>query len=330
MPASQSSPPRSPKSSTSSLGRTTPAGAGAAPMSSNAGREPSSGNGSSSISDSGVRVSEWECESDASDSIAFFSFSFCCCIFSHSFFLLYRRHSTQSSSCRRIKINPTASRSAPWPLLTTRKQRPRKKKTRRDVLAAYPERAGAGLLGAGAAGFGEAVLVHDPLRLDPARRLAVVEHERLLDPRRPALVLHGLVRARGLPVARPGGAVGAGAVGVLAVPRREEVPLAAPEEGALRQVPGVEAVQVDLGDDGHRRAAPRGARAEVVRHQLLVRRVEPEARGQVELRLRVAALLLLLLLHGRHRYHWTLYSLAVACGLVGWFGCWLAASCCGR
>jgi hypothetical protein len=193
------------------------------------------------------------------------------------------------------------------------------------VLAAYPERAGAGLPGAGAgAGVGEAVLVHDPLRLDPARRLAVVEHERLLDADRPATVLHGLVRSRGLPVPRPGGAVGAGALGVLAVPRREEVPLAAAEEGALGQVPGVEAVEVDLGDDGHRGAATRGARAEVVRHQLLVRRVEPEARGQVQLRLRVAAPLLLR--RRRRHHHWIFSSLWLGscCGLR--CGCWPAAA----
>ena len=142
--------------------------------------------------------------------------------------------------------------------------------------------------------------MHDPLGLDPTGRLAVVEHERLLDADRPAPVLHGLVGAGRLPVPGARGAVGSGAVGVLAVARREEVPLAAAEEGALGEVPGVEAVQVDLGDDGHRRAATGRPRAEVVRHQLLVRRVEPEPRGEVQLRLRVPALLL----RRRRHHHW--------------------------
>jgi hypothetical protein len=71
----------------------------------------------STISDSGVRVSphEWEwdyececeCECEwevvmsiASSLVAAAADPFPSCIFSHSFFLLYRRHSTQSSNCR--------------------------------------------------------------------------------------------------------------------------------------------------------------------------------------------------------------------------------------
>ena len=150
-----------------------------------------------------------------------------------------------------------------------------------------PERARA-RGGGGAALLGGAVLVHEPLRLDAAGGRAVVEHERLLDPGRPAVVQHGLVGAGGLPVAGGGGAVGAGAVGVLAVARGEEVPLAAAEEGEGGEVPGVVAVEVELGDDGDRGGAARGARAEVVRHQLLVGGVEAEARREVQVRLRVA------------------------------------------
>jgi hypothetical protein len=80
--------------------------------------------------------------------------------------------------------------------------------------------------------IGEAVLVHDPVGLDAPGRLAPVEHEGLLDPD----VLaggsgqDGLVGAGGLPVPGPGGAVGPGAVEVLALPRAEEVPLLLPEE----------------------------------------------------------------------------------------------------
>jgi hypothetical protein len=41
--------------------------------------------------------------------------------------------------------------------------------------------------------------VHDPLGLDPTRRLPVVEDERLLDPDGPAAVRDGLVGAGGPP-----------------------------------------------------------------------------------------------------------------------------------
>jgi hypothetical protein len=76
--------------------------------------------------------------------------------------------------------------------------------------------------------------VHDPASLDTPGRLAPVEHEGLLDPdvvagRRSGQ--DGLVGAGGLPVPGPGGAVGPGAVGVLALPRAEEVPLLLPEQG---------------------------------------------------------------------------------------------------
>jgi len=74
--------------------------------------------------------------------------------------------------------------------------------------------------------------VHDPVGLDAPGRPAAVEDERLLD----ADVLaggrghDGLVGAGGLPVPRPGGAVGARAVGVFSVPWAEEVPLALAEQ----------------------------------------------------------------------------------------------------
>ena len=91
------------------------------------------------------------------------------------------------------------------------------------------------LLARGAVRVGEAVLVHDPVGLDAPGRLAGVEHQRLLDARRPGAALgrDGLVGAGGLPVPPPGGAVGARAVGVLAAPRREEVPLLAAEQRLL-------------------------------------------------------------------------------------------------
>ena len=79
-------------------------------------------------------------------------------------------------------------------------------------------------------GCGEAILVHDPVGLDALGRAALVEDECLLDA--DALVggaaADGLVGAGGLPVAGTCGAVRPDSVGVLAVPRREEVPLPVP------------------------------------------------------------------------------------------------------
>jgi len=49
------------------------------------------------------------------------------------------------------------------------------------------------------------------------------------------------------------------------------------------ELPGVELVEIDLGDDGHGDGKPGAAPAEVVHHQLLVGRVEPEPRRQLQL-----------------------------------------------
>jgi hypothetical protein len=75
----------------------------------------------------------------------------------------------------------------------------------------------------------EAELVHDPAGLDAVGGPAPVEDERLAHADDggggAAAAAHLAVLARGLPVARPGGAVGARPRGVLAVPEAEEVPL---------------------------------------------------------------------------------------------------------
>nr|ACN30958.1 unknown [Zea mays] len=139
------------------------------------------------------------------------------------------------------------------------------------------------LLARRAVDVGEAVLVHDPVGLLALGRLAGVEDERLLDGQRLGRA-HGLVSAGGLPVPSPGGAVGPGPVRVLAVPRGEEVPLLLAVQRHPWELPWVELVEVDLGDDGDGDGQAGAAAAEVVHHQLLVRRVEPEPRWQLQIR----------------------------------------------
>ena len=92
--------------------------------------------------------------------------------------------------------------------------------------------------------------MHDPARLHALGRATLVEDERLLDADHGGAAAavgtragsgggerDGLVGAGGLPVAGAGGAVGADAVGVLAVSRAEEVPLRLPENclGCMKQ-----------------------------------------------------------------------------------------------
>jgi len=93
---------------------------------------------------------------------------------------------------------------------------------------------------------------------------------------------HLPVLAGGLPVPSRRGAVGAGAVGVLAVEAAEEVPLgvAGAEAGARGQVPGLELVQVDLGDGVDLERAAENLALEVVRDELLVGGVEAETRRE--------------------------------------------------
>jgi hypothetical protein len=70
----------------------------------------------------------------------------------------------------------------------------------------------------------EAVLVHDPVGALAAGGAAAVEDERLAEAVDAAVAGDAAVLAGGLPVPRRRGAVGAGAVGVLAVPGAEEEP----------------------------------------------------------------------------------------------------------
>jgi len=124
----------------------------------------------------------------------------------------------------------------------------------------------------------EAVLVHDPVCLDTLGGFAAVEHKRLLDSdvlaRRSQQ--DGLVGAGGLPVAGSGGTVWAGAVGVLAIPRAEEVPLVLSKQSLGRKIPWVALVDVDLGDDGDRAWDGGSLVHEVVDDELLICGVEAE------------------------------------------------------
>jgi hypothetical protein len=70
----------------------------------------------------------------------------------------------------------------------------------------------------------EAVLVHDPVGALAAGGATAVEDERLAEAVDAAVAGNAAVLARGLPVPRGRGAVGAGTVGVLAVAGAEEEP----------------------------------------------------------------------------------------------------------
>lgn len=124
--------------------------------------------------------------------------------------------------------------------------------------------------------------MHDPIGALPLWRAAGVEDERLLHPDDPRPMAHLPVLAGGLPVAPRCGAVGAGTVGVLAVEAAEEVPLgvAGAETGAGWEVPGLELVEVDLGDGVDLERAAENLALEVVGDELLVRGVEAEARRE--------------------------------------------------
>ena len=79
----------------------------------------------------------------------------------------------------------------------------------------------------------EAELVHDPAGLDAVGGPPAVEDERLAHADDGAAAAHLAVLARGLPVARLGGAVRARPRRVLAVPEAEEVPLARRQLGRV-------------------------------------------------------------------------------------------------
>lgn len=124
--------------------------------------------------------------------------------------------------------------------------------------------------------------MHDPVGALALGRAAGVEDERLLHPDDPGAMAHLPVLPGGLPVASRGGAVGAGPVGVLAVEAAEEVPLrvAAAEARPGGEVPGLELVEVDLGDGVDLERAAEHLALEVVGDELLIGGVEAEARGE--------------------------------------------------
>lgn len=74
--------------------------------------------------------------------------------------------------------------------------------------------------------------MHDPVGFLAFGGFASVEHERLLHAHLAVAIAHvdGLVGPSGLPVSARRGSVGPGAVGVLSVPRRKEIPFSLPEQ----------------------------------------------------------------------------------------------------
>ena len=124
--------------------------------------------------------------------------------------------------------------------------------------------------------------MHDPVGALALGSASGMEDERLLHPDDPGPMAHLPVLPRGLPVPTRRGAVGAGAVGVLAVEAAEEVPLgvAGAEAGAGGQVPGLDLVEVDLCDGVDLERAAEDLALEVVGDELLVGGVEAEARRE--------------------------------------------------
>lgn len=124
--------------------------------------------------------------------------------------------------------------------------------------------------------------MHDPVGALALRRAASVEDERLLHPDDPSAMADLPVLAGGLPVASCSGAVGARAVGMLAVEAAEEVPLgvAAAEARPRGEVPWLELVEVYFGDGVDLERAAEHLALEVVGDELLVCWVEAEARGE--------------------------------------------------
>nr|ACR34846.1 unknown [Zea mays] len=127
----------------------------------------------------------------------------------------------------------------------------------------------------------EAVLVHDPSGLLSPGRPPRVEDERLLGADERLAPEDVPVLARGLPVPGLRGPVGPQPRRVLAVLEAEEVPLLLPHPRQRWQVPGLALVEVGLGDGERGEAGVGGLAGQVVRDELLVGRVEAEARGQL-------------------------------------------------
>ena len=96
----------------------------------------------------------------------------------------------------------------------------------------YAEGAAAVMVRGGRHALRQAVLVHNPIGFLALGRLPTVEHQRLLDAHLAVAIAHvnGLVSPRRFPVAARGRSVGPGAIWVLPVPRREEIPLSLPEQ----------------------------------------------------------------------------------------------------
>lgn len=132
--------------------------------------------------------------------------------------------------------------------------------------------------------------MHDPVGPLALRRPPGVEDERLLHPDGLAAVVHLAVLARGLPVPPRRSAVGpvagtapapGASAGDLAVETGEEVPLgvAAADAGEGGEVPGLETLEVDLGDGVDAEAAAENVATEIVGASLAATLLKAETWG---------------------------------------------------
>lgn len=86
--------------------------------------------------------------------------------------------------------------------------------------------------------FSEAILVHDPVRFLALWCFTAVKNQRLLHSHLTVSFGHvdGLICPCGFPVATRGSSVGPGAIGVLPVPWRKEIPFSLSEQRLIQVV----------------------------------------------------------------------------------------------
>ena len=131
-------------------------------------------------------------------------------------------------------------------------------------------------------GILQTVFVHDPVGPLATGGSAEVEDEGFLHADNLGGVSDGPVFPGGLPVALNGGAIGAGAIGVLAIEGAEEVPLhvAGAETREGGEIPRLPLVEINLGDGIHAKWETRNLALQVIAHQLFIGGVKTKARSK--------------------------------------------------